>query len=75
MKKQKEKGFKKFKKEFNEEVFDDDLNPHRSESIEKINISLWKAYKLNQMTKNLVRATWGLAIATIVLIVISLFLK
>ena len=39
------------------------------------NIELWIGYKTIQSNKWLVRATWFLAIATIILAIISLFVK
>lgn len=46
-----------------------------SERADDRNIELWIGYKTIQSNKRLVLATWFLAIATIILAIISLFVK
>ena len=51
------------------------FNGFVSERADDRNIKLWIGYKTIQSNKWLVRATWFLAIATIILAIISLFIK
>ena len=46
-----------------------------AENYDDRNISLWIGYKTIESTKHLIWATWFLAIATIILSIISLFVK
>ena len=46
-----------------------------SDRADDRNIVLWIGYKTIQSTKKLVWATWFLAVSTIILAVISLFLR
>jgi len=54
---------------------DTEKSPFVSERYDDRNISLWIGYKTIQSNRRLVWATWFLAIATIILAIISLFLK
>jgi len=68
-------NFEKFQKKLDENistVYSSQISP---EEMEGRNLTVWLAYQQIQTNKRLVWATWSLAIATIILIIISLFLR
>ncbi|MCH7770500.1 MAG: hypothetical protein IIA49_05720 [Bacteroidetes bacterium] len=67
--------FKKFLKEFKEEVYKKEHNIIASEEVEKRNVDVWMIHQTIETNKKLVWATWSLAIATIILVVISLYFQ
>lgn len=67
--------FKDFYKKFTKEAYGNSLNPHGIEMVEERIVSAWMVYQTIETNKKLVWATWSLAIATIILIIISLFVR
>jgi len=67
--------FEEFVMKQNREVYQRHLNPSGTEENEKRNVSNWQVYQTIETNKKLVRATWVLAITTIVLSIITLLFK
>jgi hypothetical protein len=67
--------FKDFNKKFTNEVYDSSLNPQKTETVEQRNVAVWMVYQTIETNKKLVRATWILAIATIILSGLTIYLQ
>jgi hypothetical protein len=69
------KKFKSFCKQFKDEAYDIEINPRGIDLIEERNIKLWTIYQTIETNKKLVMATWILAISTIILSGITIYLQ
>ena len=67
--------FKDFCEKFVKDSFKNPLPNRGVDLIEERNIKLWTIYQTIETNKKLVWATWFLALATIILSIISLFIK
>ena len=70
-----ESKFKEFCKKFVLDSSENTITSRGIDLVEDRNIKLWTAYQTLETNKKLIRATWFLAVATIILSIISLFIK
>jgi hypothetical protein len=67
--------FQDFYKKFKIEAYDTALEKQKNEVIEERIVSAWMIYQTIETNKKLVRVTWILAIATIILSGLTLYFQ
>jgi len=68
-------NFKDFYKKFTNEAYGSSLNTAGTESVEERIVAVWMLHQTIETNKKLVRATWILAIATIILSGLTIYLQ
>jgi len=67
--------FQDFYKKFKIEAYGTSLEEQKNETIEERIVATWMIYQTIETNKKLIWATWSLAIATIVLSVLIIYLQ
>ncbi len=67
--------FQDFYKKFKIEAYDPSLEKQKNEAIEERIVSIWMIHQTIETNKKLVRATWILAITTIILSGLTLYFQ
>ncbi len=67
--------FADFYKKFKIEVYEPSLEKQKNEVIEERIVALWMIHQTIETNKKLVRATWSLAIVSILLSALTLYLQ